>query len=104
MSYSVITVLSDSLKASSQGNASERAYRAMLVRHDETGKYAVMIQQGFADDSWNTCGVWNLSTLLFGWPANIDNRPGDGLSLDFGQQWQIDSGMREALAKAVELI
>ena len=103
MSYQEISILSDNLKASSRGKAIEKPYRAMLVQDDETMHHLVVILQK-VKDKWSVCGTWRLTTLLFSYPMNLDTRVSDGLSLDFGAQWKIDSGMREALLVALELI
>ena len=97
-----ITILSSTLKASSRGKPVEAPYRAVLIRNRE-GLLVVQIQQEIKGDI-HPCCQWHLSTLLFGWPENIDSRPGDGLSIDHGQQWQIDAGMLEALSNAIEFI
>ena len=101
--YDGLAVLSETLKASSKGEAIKEPYRALLMRRKSDAAMIVKIQQRVKGE-WSGCGQWGLSTLLFSWPPNLGNKPNDGLSLDFGQQWQIDSGMIEALEKAVKHI
>ena len=101
MSWEEIGILSETLQASSRGKEIETPYRAVLIR--DNGHYVVSIQQ-CVKGNWSGCGRWHLTTLLFGYPINLGNKPNDGLSLDFGQEWQVDSGMLEALTNALEYI
>ena len=104
MRYQEIAVLSETLQASSIGKPVLQSYRAILCRDEGgTGRFQVKIMQ-CVKGNWSCCGTWRLTTLLYGYPHNLNSGPSDGLSLDFGQQWQIDSGMREALEKAIEII
>ena len=97
----LITVLSEALVCN------DKLYRATLERNDKD-KLVVRIYQptnganGYTETEWSGCGTWALSTLLFGWPEDLDNMPSDGLSIDFGQNWRIESGMRDALKEAIK--
>ena len=47
-----------------------------------------------ADGNWLGCGSWYLSTLLEG-------GVNDSLSIDYGQNWNIDSGLTNLVNEAV---
>ena len=104
MSYQEIAVLSENLIASSKGKPIDTPYQAVLVQNDSDGQHYIVQIKQYLRGEWHMIGTWRLSTLLFSFPANLGNKPNDGLSLDFGQQWQIDAGMLDALKNAVELI
>lgn len=96
-------VLNHSLKASSHGKVIETPYRAIMEK-DKKGKWIVKIQQEIKGKFHTTPGQWYLQTLLFGYPTNVLHQPSDNASIDFGQSWNIDSGMLYALNEAVKYI
>jgi len=67
-------------------------YQARLV--PKNGKVLFQVSQNIRGE-WFQCGSWYLSTLL------ERERPHDGLSIDYGQQWSISSGMNAALKESV---
>lgn len=95
------TVLNENLVASNRGEVLGKNYRAVLIRKP-ADKYSpngngdvIAIQQPF-DDHWGwTGGHWYAETLLV--------NPSDGISIDVGQGWQVDSGMLEALSRYEEV-
>ena len=96
-------ILSKNLKASSRGQSIETPYRAIMFK-DKQDKWIVKVEQ-FTRHEWRpTGGAWRLTTLLHGYPANLANKPSDSIYIDFGQEWRIDSGMLEALNKAIDFI
>lgn len=79
------------LQAISKGELIATPYRAVLGGGD-LGP-TITIEQPFRDGaSWCPVGTWYLETL--------QNGPVDGLSIDYGQQWAIKSGMLAAIAAA----
>ena len=83
------------LKAEIIGN-SNHEYRAVLVNEDRT-RPEIRIEQLLPDGHWRQAGNWYLCSLLsdeFGPPVD------DSISLDFGQNWNITSGMRAAITEA----
>lgn len=95
-------ILSEDLKVSSKGKTSVIEYRAVLIMHPAR-KATVSIQQN-VNGNWSVCGRWQLSTLLYGYPRCLGHKPSDKLSIDHGQQWQVDKGMHAALSVAIEHI
>jgi len=94
-------VLSENLVASSRGKVLDKNYRAVLIRKpaDEYSPNGngdlIAIEQPF-DDRWGaTGGYWYAETLLDG--------PADGISIDWGQQWAVESGLLEALSRYNEV-
>jgi hypothetical protein len=89
-----IKILSEDLTASSRGRVLPQKYRAVLFKRD--GKDLIKVEQPI-DGGWHsTGGAWNADDLL--------NDVSDGISLDFGQQWSVDSGMILALRKALSIL
>jgi len=90
-------VLSENLVASIQGKEILRRYRAVLSNSCSQGDdFCVVVEQPI-NGCWHaTGGYWYLDTLL--------EDPSDGIYLDWGQRWSVDSGMLEALAKAAQII
>lgn len=85
--------IGSTLKASQGGVSLAQAYRAVLILSDDK-EPLIQIEQQFTSGAWGGCGQWALSTLT-------DNGVIDGLSIDYGQRWQIDSGLSEALSEAL---
>ena len=88
-------VLSGALVPSSHGKVLPEFYRAILIRKP-AGKYSpngngdvIAIEQPFEDRWGPTGGCWYAETLL--------DDPTDGISIDRGQRWHIESGMLAAL-------
>ena len=94
-------VLSENLVASSHGKVVDKHYRAILIRKP-AGEYSpngngdvIAIEQPF-DDRWGaTGGHWYAERLL--------NDPADGIYIDWGQQWAVESGLLEALSRYNEV-
>ena len=95
-----VKILSETLPASSRGKEIYEAYRAVLVRDDDNQRLLVNVEQPIKG-AWYPAGSWYLSTLLYGYPVDLHKTANDSISIDFGQQWQIDKGMREALLNAI---
>ena len=101
MSYSDIKVLDSKLAASSKGEPIAESYRAVLAIWDqpiEAGRVVIRIERQNNHGLYDGVGAWHLSTLLHG------DSVGDALSIDYGQQWQIDSGMRAAVFQAAKFL
>lgn len=90
-------ILSTDLYASFEGKEIPDKYQAILFLRN--GHWIVGVCQGLPLGDFDlTPGQWYLTTLL--------EKPNqsDGISIDFGQKWQIDSGMQDALAQAVQFL
>ena len=101
MNNAIKAIVLGHLQAEHHGEICDEAYRAVLI--NDKNSWLVRVEQQVRGE-WSVCGRWNLSTLLFGFPVNMDSRPLDSLSIDFGQRWSICSGMRAALKNAIEYI
>jgi hypothetical protein len=88
----MLHILETELLASSKGKACDRPYRAVLVQ-DELG-VVFRVEQPIKGEWFPSGGGWYLSTLL---ERDTDY---DGISIDFGQRWQIDSGLNDAIREA----
>lgn len=93
MSRAVVLVLAAELSASSRGKACEAPYRAVLTRWKDETRLCISVEQPI-NGEWHGCSSWFLSTLLAG------NGISDSISIDHGQQWSIDAGMRAAIFEA----
>lgn len=82
------------LKAASHGKELERPYRAVLTQRNN--RWYITIDQPIGDDWCPTSGQWALGTLLADMP--------DSIFIDFGQRWEITSGLRKALLEALTII
>lgn len=89
-----INILSEDLTASSRGRVLPQKYRAVLYKRD--GKDLIKVEQPINGGWHSTGGYWNADDLL--------NSMSDGISLDWGQQWSVDSGMILALRKALSIL
>lgn len=87
-------VLSEDLIASSRGRVLPEKYRAVLFKQD--GEDLIKVEQPINGGWHPTGGSWHVNTLL------KDMR--DSISLDWGQQWSIHSGMKYALRKALRIM
>ena len=87
-----IKQLTGELQASSKGETIADPYCAYLA--EKEGKALIVITKTRFGVPSGACGSWYLSTLLEG------EGIADGLSIDYGQQWQIDSGMRAVIFEA----
>lgn len=83
------------LKAASYGKELERPYRAVLTRRNN--RWYITIEQPIGDDWCPTSGQWILGGLL---AADMP----DSIFIDFGQRWEITSGLRKALLEALTII
>ena len=89
-----INILSEDLTASSRGRVLPQKYRAVLFKRN--GKDLIKVEQPINGGWHPTGGSWYADDLL--------NDVSDGISLDRGQQWSVDSGMILALAKAQSIL
>ena len=87
-------ILPAKLQASSHGTPLPEPYRAALLRGD--GGAMLEIQQSI-NGQLHGCGRWYLSTLL-------EHGASDGLSIDYGQNWQVDSGLKAAIDEAILIL
>ena len=88
-------ILNSNLQASSEGKAIAKPYDAVLfIRR---GVWIVGVRQPFDWGMQLTPGQWALETLL-------ENPNQDGISIDWGQKWQIDSGMVNALTQVIAFL
>ena len=100
-------VLSDNLVASLRGKILPECYRAEVIRkpadkYSPNGNGDVIAVYQPIDGEWHsTGGHWYAETLLG--RCGHKNRIDDGISIDWGARWSIVQGMREALARYVEL-
>lgn len=100
-------VLSDNLVASLRGKILPECYRAEVTRkpadkYSPNGNGDVIAVYQPIDGEWHfTGGYWYAETLLGrdGDYRGID----DSIYIDWGARWSIVQGMREALARYVEL-
>ena len=67
-------------------------YQAQLS-HGELGAIIEVCQPFDNGASFSKCSGWYLSTLL-------DGGINDSISIDYGQNWNIDCGMRAAIIEA----
>lgn len=75
----------------------DKLYRATL----EKGKLgAILAVHQPIGDTYHRCGGWYLSTLLEGPRDPLC----DGISIDYGQGWNIDSGMLAAINEASRIV
>jgi hypothetical protein len=85
------------VKASSRGVALPNDYRAVLVDGDNPSEASIRIEQPI-DGSWHpTGGCWYLKTLIAGGSM-------DSISIDYGQQWSVTSGLWPCIANAWEIV
>ena len=83
-------VLTENLTASLEGRELPEKYRAVLYFID--GEPTIKVEQPIDGDWHSTGGYWYVETLY--------KDPSDDISIDWGQQWSIKSGMLEALSEA----
>ena len=83
-------VLTENLTASSKGRELPKKYRAVLYFID--GEPTIKVEQPIGGDWYPTGGYWYVEDLM--------KDPSDDISIDWGQQWTVESGMLEALAEA----
>ena len=100
-------VLSDKLVASIRGVKSSRKYRAVALIGGRSGEdeYApngnpdlITIEQQFDDGHWGgTSGSWYVETVIGRDEDFPKDEPRDSICMDGGSQWNIESGMLDAL-------
>lgn len=87
--------LTNNLTASLKGVTSLYSYRAKLEVGDLGA--VVVVEQKVEDRWYPTGGRWYLSSLLSGGIS-------DAIYIDYGQDWMIDTGMREAIFTAAKIV
>jgi len=100
-------VLNDKLIASIGGKLSDRYYRAVVLIGGRSGEdeYApngnpdiIAIEQQYDSGEWgSTGGSWYVETLMGRCEDSNRDEPTDSICIDGGQQWNIESGMIDAL-------
>lgn len=100
-------VLSDKLVASIRGVKSSRKYRAIALIGGRSGEdeYApngnpdiIAIEQQYDSGKWGpTSGHWFAETLMGRCEHSNRDEPIDSICIDGGQNWEIRSGMLDAL-------
>jgi hypothetical protein len=87
-------ILENTASASSNGRSCGE-YRAIVVCGDDGA--IIRLEQPFGNNErWGAAGSWYLETLF-----NEGKGHSDGISIDFGQKWQVDSGMRAIINEAI---
>jgi hypothetical protein len=95
------TILTTALVAR-HGPQTLTGYRAVLLR-DKGGKAILSIEQPIKDGFYG-CGRWRLSTLLDRFQRRDGGSIYDGLSLDHGQDWYIETGIKAAIIEAATIL
>tara|TARA_R100000458_G_C8145517_1_gene155072 strand:- start:141 stop:650 length:510 start_codon:yes stop_codon:yes gene_type:complete len=93
-------VLSNNLTASIDGKIIPEKYQALLVI-DHSGRKApiIKVMQPINGDHWSpTGGSWYYETL------KVSTKSRDDLSIDWGKNWSIESGMQTALKRATQYL
>ena len=100
-------VLNDKLIASIGGKLIDRYYRAvvLIVGRSDEDEYApngnpdiIAIEQQYDSGKWgSTGGSWYVETLMGRCDHSNRDEPSDSICIDGGQQWNIESGMLDAL-------
>ena len=93
-------VLSNNLTASIDGKTIPEKYQALLVI-DHSGRKApiIKVMQPINGDHWSpTGGSWYYETL------KVSTKSRDDLSIDWGKNWSIESGMQTALKRATQYL
>ena len=87
-------ILAEDLTASFQGKVLPKKYRAVLIRRPDGD--VVSIEQPIKGEWHSTGGYWFVDTL---WQDSDDS-----IWIDWGQQWAVKSGLKNAVHKAVTII
>ena len=93
-------ILSNDLTASIDGKIIPEKYQALLVI-DHSGRKApiIKVMQPINGDHWSpTGGSWYYDTL------KVSTKSRDDLSIDWGKNWSIESGMQTALKRATQYL
>ena len=93
-------ILSNDLTASIDGKILPEKYQALLVI-DHSGRKApvIKVMQPINGDRWcPTGGSWYYETL------KVSTKRQDNLSIDWGQNWSIESGMQTAIKRATQYL
>ena len=100
-------VLSDKLVASIRGVKSSRKYRAVALIGGRSGEREhapngnpdiIAIEQQYDSGEWgSTGGSWFVETLMGRCEHSNRDEPTDSICIDGGQNWEIRSGMLDAL-------
>ena len=89
-------ILSNDLTASIDGKILPEKYQALLViDHSGRKEPVIKVMQPISGDRWSpTGGSWYYDTL------KVSTKWRDNLSIDWGKNWSIESGMQTALNRA----
>ena len=96
-------VILKSVLVARSGSKILHGYRAILKRADD-GYFLISIQkpaQNIFSGEFYGCGQWHLSTLL---ERFIEDVNVDSLAIDYGQNWYIESGLKNAIIEAAMLV
>lgn len=86
------------LEARISSNADNIVYRARLITSPERAP-VLAIDQQFHTGEWGpTGGRWFLFSLY------RDGNTADSISIDAGQNWGIDKGMKQAINEALKIV
>jgi len=93
-------ILSNNLTASIDGKILPEKYQALLViDHSGRKEPVIKVMRPINGDHWSpTGGSWYYDTL------KVSTKWRDNLSIDWGQNWSIESGMQTAIKRATQYL